>query len=356
MPSQNQEILSERVKLLRKKFRLSQQYIADSCGCTRQYINTIEKKNTCVNPELLWNLSNILLCSPDYLLGRVAEPNQILSDYHDEEGKILSCPFQLGDFRDDLMRKIYIMSPDRIFTMHTIADCLKQCTDTEVNTFQHISKAFFHYKPKYEQTVLRIHDYIFCKLRDEILPNIQKDAYKFIFSTYRSDLECCKLTDNIFKNELDQNLGDFLRECKQKLQIKIKNAVIPNKQTPDKSISENDIDEIINHILECIKNDVEQKYASHSFKEQLKSNKDTSSVTKDYIAPEDISLLLDDIVSFIKADINEILSKEPIKPPLTKSHQEKASILRDLRRNLYLRRDTYSKQLLDDIRQFFMTN
>ena len=190
-------------------------------------------------------------------------------------------------------------------------DCLKNCSDEEAKTFESMSKAFFHFNPKYEKATLRSHDYIFTTLRNEILPAIEEDAYKFIFTTYSSDLDLCKMSDPDFRNAIDQNLGDFKKECKQKLHSKIKSAVIPYRQTPDNSISKNDIGDTISYVLECLQNDVEAKVASSFFK------------------------------------------KKPIKIPPVKSHKDKADILRKLQRTLYLRKDTYAKELLNDIKEFF---
>ena len=349
-----QEIQHERVLNLRIKHGLTQNHIASVCGYTPQRISDIEQKNSCIDEEALLKLSDILVCSPDYLLGLVDEPNLMLSGYYDKNGKrkILRSLWQLGNFRDTLISKFYTLPPNKRSILYTLMDCLKNCSDAEAKTFESMSKAFFHFNPKYEKATLRSHDYIFTTLRNEILPAIEEDAYKFIFSTFSSDLDLCKMSDSDFESAISQSLGDFKKECKQKLHLKIRGAVIPYKQTLDNSISESDIDDMINYVLDCLQSDVETKLASDSFKKQFKSSKYIS-LSKGYIAPKDISQVLDDIIAFIKADTKTALNKEPIKIPSVKSHKDKAKILRELRRTLYLRKDTYAKELLKDIKNFF---
>lgn len=137
------------------------------------------------------------------------------------------------------------------------------------------------------------------------------DAYNYVFTIYREKIASCSLEDSEFKAALDQNLGDFQKECKQKFQLKIQSAVIPNKRSDDSSssITINNISEIVEHILMCILSSIEREINSNDFKKCLPNN--------------------------------------------IHSLQERRSIMEGLRKHMVLRVKSYTKNFVDDISNFF---
>lgn len=309
MPNIKVEIIGKRVKELREQYGYSQKYLADNCHCTRQRINQIETSDkTGIDEGALNELSILLQCSPDYLKGTVDKPDQICTGY---DGIVLTKPFDTGDFRDLLIRKISTTSSNKWPIINTLLDCLKACDDDEAKRFEGICKEFFSYKPQYEECVLKCPDYIYTKIRDEILPNIEMNVYNYLFLYYRENIDSCSLEDSEFKTALLQNLGDFRKECKQKFYLKIQSAVIPNKRPVDSSssITTINISELVEYILKCVLSEIESQISKNNFK-KLFSNK---------------------IYSF----------------------EEKRSIIKRLRDHMYLRVKRYAKPFVNDLFTFF---
>lgn len=202
------------------------------------------------------------------------EPNNI-SPTPNQAPLVLSKPFQTGNFRDALIHKIYSLPSSRQSALFTIIDWMKCADDAQIDSFKRIGKEIFSYTPKYEKKILSVQDYIFCRIRDEILPNIEEEAYKFVFSEYASELESSKMEDSKFNAAISQNLGDFQKETKQKLQLKIKNAVIPNKHlsSHDHYYTMERVRETIDYILKCLMISINKELISSDLDQYLPHTK-----------------------------------------------------------------------------------
>ncbi len=317
------EISGKRLKELREKWELSQEYIANFCGTSRQQICRLEKdEEHRTSKELLNSLSDVLRCTPDYLQGYVDNPDEIRTCYIDKittnngdkqpvrQERIIRKMFQAGDFRDSIIHKIYVLPPSKRSALYTLIDCLKNADDSQVEAFKRICIELFSYTPKYEKKILCVQDFVYCKISDEILPNIEEEAYQFIFSNYAPELESCKMEEANFSRAINQNLGDFQKETKQKLQLKIKNAVIPNKH-----LSSNDhyftlerVKETVDYISKCIMTSI--------------NNQLDSSVIDQYL-------------------------------PHTKTSTEREELMIKLQKHLSLEIKNYSQPIIKDILTFF---
>lgn len=286
--SKKLEICGERLKELREKWGLSQDYLADFCGTSKQQISRLEQEGESrTDRELIYSLSDVLRCTTDYLQGYVDNPDEIITYYFDEittedgdkkqvkRKRILRKMFQAGDFRDSIIHKIYVLSSSKRSALYTLINCLKNADDSQVDAFKCICTELFSYTPKYEKKILSVQDYIFCRIRDEILPNIEEEAYKFVFSDYAPELESCKMEDSKFNLVISQNLGDFQKETKQKLRLKIKNAVIPNKHRPssDHYYTMERVYETVDYILKCTKITIESQLSSSVLNQYLPHTK-----------------------------------------------------------------------------------
>lgn len=93
--------------------------------------------------------------------------------------------------------------------------------------------------------------YIYNQLRSHIIPNLCTDAYNFIYASETSALiQKCNMEDKHFADYLNQQLGDFQKESKQKFHQKIKNATEGqiNESNSVFSLSASDFYEIIENV------------------------------------------------------------------------------------------------------------
>lgn len=63
----NFELVGERIKLRRKDKKLTQDAVAELCGCTSKHLSAVENGER-PSPELLMNLSIVLDATVDYFL------------------------------------------------------------------------------------------------------------------------------------------------------------------------------------------------------------------------------------------------------------------------------------------------
>lgn len=366
MPKTSVDISGSRIKERRKKWDLTQEYIAECCQTTRQHISQLEKQEfSRTNLEMLYSLSDVLRCTTDYLQGRVEQPDQILTAYIDlindkkdgqnkpvRKERVLRKAFQSGDFRDSLIQKIYTFEPYKRLALLTVIKCLKNADEQQVNSFKALCKTFFSYTPKYEKKVLCSQDYIYCHIRDEILPNIEEDLYQFVFSDYALELEQCKMQNAEFNTNIKQNLGDFQKETKQRLHLAIKSAAIPHI---------NNLFSIKNAIVSNEDNSSSTKNAvipdknnAPSIKNTALSDKTKLSFYKQYTMERTLETTAYILNCMLIAIKRQLKSKDLFQYfSHTKTLKERMELMRKLQKFLTLRQDTYVQTIVKDIFSFF---
>lgn len=247
-----------------RELRELQQYTLDDlgkyCGCSRQRIHQIEFGQSCVMEEDKLNkMAYFLGCTPDYLQGLVKNTDELLQRNirTDEQGKtyiektVLKLSLVPGDFRSSLLQKVLCLEPEYMYRLDSILDLFTVAEDSDLESFERYFKALLSSKPQYSKTVPDTKFYIYNQLCSHIVPNLCKDAYNFIYASETSaSIQECDMEDKNFTKHLDQQLGDFQKEAKQKLHQKIKNAIIgqKNKNISTFSLSVSDLDEIIENV------------------------------------------------------------------------------------------------------------
>jgi transcriptional regulator with XRE-family HTH domain len=68
------DILSKRIRQLRKEQRISASKISQEIGLSRTALSRIEGKRSAPSIEVLCQIAEKLKCTPDYLLGFIDEP------------------------------------------------------------------------------------------------------------------------------------------------------------------------------------------------------------------------------------------------------------------------------------------
>lgn len=244
-----------------RELRELQQYTLDDlgkyCGCSRQRIHQIESGKSCVmEDDKLNKIAYFLGCTSDYLVGLVEHTDEIVHRSITENALgelcIENTPVKLalkpGDFRSSLLQKILCLEPERIYRLDSILDLFTAAEDSDLESFERYFKALLSSKPQYHKTVPDAKFYIYNQLCSHIVPNLCKDAHDFIYSSKISEsIQECDMEDKDFTNHLEQQLGDFQKESKQKLHQKISNAIVgqKNKNSSIFSLSKADLDEIM---------------------------------------------------------------------------------------------------------------
>lgn len=69
----NEKVVAERLKLLRKNSKLTQEQMADYLNIDQTYITKIENGSRNLNIELIDKICSLFGCSEDYLLGETED-------------------------------------------------------------------------------------------------------------------------------------------------------------------------------------------------------------------------------------------------------------------------------------------
>ena len=253
-------IIGERVQKLRKLHQYTLDDLGKYCGCKRQRIYQIESGQSCVMDEDKLNkMAYFLGCTPDYLQGLVEKTDELLqiNTRIDEQGNsyiektVLKLSLVPGDFRSSLLQKVLCLEPERMYRLNSILDLFTAVEDSDLESFELYFKALLLSKPQYRKTVPDTQFYIYNQLRSRIIPNLCTDAYNFIYASETSALiQKCNMEDKHFADYLNQQLGDFQKESKQKFHQKIKNATEGqiNESNSVFSLSASDFYEIIENV------------------------------------------------------------------------------------------------------------
>lgn len=256
------KIVGKRVKELRKKMGYSLEYAGQFCNCTKQNIDNIEKKRTHSTSEaILEKLAQLLGCTPDYLQGDVNGLNQVLvkSLVEDSNGEItvkkevFTLALRPGDFRSQLLQKVLCLPVNRQFILNSVLDFIEESDDSEVLMLDRFTNAIIPHKEQFTAYKNDPQFYIYQKLAGNIMKEVTADAYDFIYSSDISpSIKTCDLEE--VRQYIDQALGDFKKETKLKLHIKIRSAVIghKNQTSHPHAITREDLLEIVDNYSKYI--------------------------------------------------------------------------------------------------------
>lgn len=256
-------IIGERVKKLREQLEYSLQDVGKYCGCTKQNIEHIENgKSNTTSLSILKKLSKLLACTPDYLSGNVDQCDQTISktsttDSNGEsmiETHIYTNAIRNCDFQGHLIQQILFLPEDRQYRLDKILNFFHTSDNTELQILENFIDAWVPTKEQFIETKTNPKYYIYQKITSSIMPELCKYAYDFIYSSkITPSIEKCNLEDNAIRAHINQHLGDFKKESKQKLNAKIRAAVIGHKneiQSLHKfSVFKEDILEIVENYL-----------------------------------------------------------------------------------------------------------
>ena len=253
-------IIGERVQKLRKLHQYTCEDLGKYCGCKRQRIYQIESEQSCgMEEDKINKMAYFLGCTPDYLQGLVEKTDELLqiNTRTDEQGNsyiektVLKLSLVPGDFRSSLLQKVLCLEPERMYKLNSLLDLFAEASDSDLASFEQYFKVLPSSKSQYSKTVPDAQFYIYNQLCSHIVPNLCTDAYNFIYTSETSaSIQKCNMEDKNVKNHLDQQLGDFQKEAKQKLHQKIRNAIVgqKNKNNFTLSLSASGLDEIMENV------------------------------------------------------------------------------------------------------------
>lgn len=254
------KINGKRVRELRDLHHYTLDDLGKYCDCTRQRIHQIESGKSCVMEEDKLNkMAYFLGCTPDYLQGLVEKTDELLqiNTRIDEQGNsyiektVLKLSLVPGDFRSSLLQKVLCLEPERMYQLNSFLDLFAEASDSDLESFERYFEALLLSKPQYRKTVPDTKFYIYNRLCSHIIPNLCMDAYNFIYASEASaSIQECNMEDKHFADYLNQQLGDFQKESKQKFHQKIKNATEGqiNESNSVFSLSASDFYEIIENV------------------------------------------------------------------------------------------------------------